>query len=200
MKLKPERSLSEITLFKSGDQFFLVTHGSPTRSREPQPVQNLTSKLISQGRLYAMNRQGRLQWPDPVGVKDQVLVLHSPARLPILAFASFNYIQARNGQNQPKFSVLCIDKRNGRTVYAQDFVRTGNVLGITGDAEKKTVDLTLQRDTVTLRFTDKPLPPSSAVGSKTGEPAGGKTVRAIWDSLQKAVGRIFEESEQEEDY
>jgi predicted glycosyltransferase len=50
-----------------------------------------------------------------------------------------------------------------------------------------------------LTFTDKPLPSSSAVGSKPGEPpAGGKTANAIWDSLQKTFGRILDESSQKQ--
>ncbi len=196
--LKPERSLTEITLLQSGDQYFLVTHGSPLGNREPQPVRNASSKLVGQGKVYAMDLQGRLQWPAPVTVKSQVMLLHPPANVPILAFASFNYEQNRNGQNLPKFSVLCLDKRNGRTVYAHEFSRPSPALIITGDAQQKTVDLTMQRDTVTLTFTDKPLPSSSAVGSRPGEPpAGGKTANAIWDSLQKTFGRILDESSQE---
>ena len=54
----------------------------------------------------------------------------------------------------------------------------------------------MQMETVTLRFTDNPLPPPSASRKSAELPVGGKTVRALWDSLQKTIDRILDGSVQ----
>ena len=71
-------------------------------------------------------------------------------------------MQKPNGQGEQKMSLLAIDKRNGRTAYKEQFTNNMGLLDISGDAQTKTVDLVMQRDTVRLTFTDKPLPPPSA--------------------------------------
>jgi hypothetical protein len=197
LKEEEKRSLSEITLLRSGDQYFLITHGNRT-PLSIGSVPNVPSKLVMQGNLYALDRQGRLQWPAPAVIKNQYLLLHPPACLPILSFVCHSYQQQLNGM-EPKTTVLCIDKRNGRTAYAAKFNDVTSVFVITGDAEKKTVDLAMQGETVTLKFTDNPIPSSSAAGKSAEPPAGGRTVRAIWDSLQKTFGRIMDGSNQDSD-
>ena len=82
-----------------------------------------------------------------------------PADLPVLTFACQIYEQKPNGQSRYRASVLCIDKRNGQTVFKKKFDNTTGIFDVAGDAAKKTVDLTMQQNTVTLTFTDKPLPP-----------------------------------------
>ena len=84
-------------------------------------------------------------------------------------------------------SVLCIDKRNGRTAYKAEFSDNAGLLDITGDAEKKTVDLVMQRDTVQLTFTDKPLPPPSA---KRRQARRAAHVELDQEHVRPAVGRV----------
>jgi len=94
---------------------------------------------------------------------------------------------------------LCIDKRTGRTVYKGDFTNPTGMFNIVGDSEKKTVNLNLQRNSVALTFTDKPIPPAPAAGSEPADAEkGGKTPRALWKSIQRAFGRIMDESGEEE--
>jgi hypothetical protein len=141
-----------------------------------------------------LDGQGKLQWPKPVVLENQFLWTDQPARLPILSFGSQCYEQGPPGQNRQKISLLCIDKRNGRAVYQQEFTNYVSLLDVVGDAEKKTVDLTMQRNgvqTVRLTFTDKPLPPP-ATGSRAAEtprPAAG----GLWNSMQEAFGRLIDQ-------
>jgi len=202
-KLEAEKSLAEIILIESADQYFLMTHSLPSEANNnPRPMQQMpvrSSKLITRGRLYAFDRQGRVQWPEPVSIKDQIFLLNQPDRLPILTFARQIYEQRANGQGRYQVNVLCIDKRTGRTVYKGDFTDLTAIFNIVGDPEKKTVNLNLQRNSVTLTFTDKPIPPAPAAGSEpAGAEKGGKTPRALWKSIQRAFGRIMDESGEED--
>ena len=151
-------------------------------------------KPINRGRLYALDEQVKLQWPGPAAIEDQFLLVDQPARLPLLSFASQVYQQKPNGQGVQKMRILCIDKRNGRTAYKAEFVNNAGLLDITGDAEKKTVDMVMQRNTIRLTFTDKPIPPASEAGQQPAKPPQERNAaRALWDSIQKMLGRSMDE-------
>ena len=206
-RLEAEKSLAGIILIESGEQYFLMTHSLPSEAnnnpRPMQPMPGCSVKPITRGRLYAFDRQGRVQWPEPVSIKDQHFLLNQPDRLPILTFACQIYEQRANGQGRYQVAVLCVDKRTGRTVYKGDSTDPTGMFNIVGDPEKKTVNLNLQRNmekrnSVTLTFTDKPIPPAPAAGSEpAGAEKGGKTPRALWKSIQRAFGRIMDESGEE---
>jgi hypothetical protein len=71
-------------------------------------------------------------------------------------------------------SILCIDVRNGRTIYqAADYEpRLATSLHqIVGDAKNKTVKLVTTANTTTLTFTDKPWAPGPS------SPASSQSVR-----------------------
>ena len=103
--------LAEITLLRSGDQYFLMTHDGGMSESVGQ-VPNVPSKLVGQGNLYALDAEGQLQWPAPVTIRNQYLPLHQPASLPVLTFICHSYQQTGRGM-EPKSRVLCIDKRTG---------------------------------------------------------------------------------------
>ena len=187
IQLEPEPSLTDITLLATGGQYFLLTRSSVN---DPAPIQAMPGcapKPIHRGRLYAIDEQGKLQWPKPATIKNQFLLLEQPSRLPVLSFACQVYQQQLNGQGQQKMSLLLIDKRNGRIAYQKKFTNSAGILDIAGDAETKTVTLTMQRDTVRLKFTDKP----------AKSPQGGNAARALWNSMQTMLGRLIEEPGQE---
>ena len=70
----------------------------------------------------------------------------------------------------------------GRTAYQGQFNNQIGIFGVRCDPEKKTIDLIVQNDTVTLKFTDKPLPPPSAGRAQAGQAAaGGQAARALRD-------------------
>ena len=57
----------------------------------------------------------------------------------------------------------------------------------------------MQQNTVTLTFTDKPLPPRGGRRQVRQVVAGDKTIRALWDSIQKIIGSDDDESGREDD-
>jgi hypothetical protein len=69
------------------------------------------------------------------------------------------------------------------------------LLDVIGDAEKKTVDLVLQRGIVRLTFTDKPWPPLSASDSQPDDsPQDRGAAGGLWNSMQKTFGRLLDEA------
>jgi outer membrane protein assembly factor BamB len=202
LKLEAEPSLASISL-DVGDQYLLLTNSSQGEANAPQfqPIPGSLYKPIYRGRLYAIDRQGRLQWPAPVAIKNQFLVSSQPTGVPVVTFACQTYQPRTSGQSRYGASVLCIDKRNGRTAFQKSFDSTTGLFEITGNPSKKTVDLTMQRSTVTLTFTDKPLPPPSAVEAQSGKKSSpaGKTIRALWDSVQRILDPSNNDSGREGD-
>jgi hypothetical protein len=197
VQLQNEPVLIDITLLASGGQYFLLTRSSAVErnhSTHIQPMPGCAFKPINRGRLYAMDEQGKLQWPEPAVIEDQFLLLDQPASLPLLSFASQVYQQKPNGQGVQKMRILCIDKRNGRIAYKAEFTNNAGILDITGDAGKKTVDLVMQRNTIRLTFTDKAIPPASAAGLQPAKPPRERNAaRALWDSMQKILGHSMDE-------
>jgi hypothetical protein len=162
IKLHAQPSLGEVSLFESGDQYFLLAYGVSEEDRltitsgfglpgAPRPLAGNVSTHVEQGRLYAFDRQWKLSWPSPVEIKDQFLLARQPSRLPVLTFACL----VSDEKAGTKTSVLCVDKRNGRALYKGLENLTG-IFRVVGDAEKKTVDLIMQQNTVTLKFADEP--------------------------------------------
>jgi hypothetical protein len=178
LKLEGEPSLREITLLESRGQYFLLTSDSTADNdirwrRNPRGgggrrgFQSICpSKTVGNGRLYALDRQGKLLWPDPVRIEDQCMPINQPADLPILTFAC----RVFDGKGGRKTSLLCVDKRSGRTVYqGEEVAGSVNFFQVAGDAKKKTVDLMDSTHTVVLTFTDKPWPSGSGTGTAAGK-------------------------------
>jgi outer membrane protein assembly factor BamB/tetratricopeptide (TPR) repeat protein len=162
VQLKAPTALGNIVLLSAGDQYFLLV-GDPRYSNvsmQPLGASQPQSRPIHRGSLYAFDRQGKLLWPNPVAIENQMLLATQPAGLPVLTFACRSYDPTgnRNPRDRQKTSVLCIDKRTGRTVYKQDCFATLLSLTVMGDPQKKTVALITPQQTVTLKFTDKPWP------------------------------------------
>jgi outer membrane protein assembly factor BamB len=197
VKLEAEPSLTELTLIASGGQYFVLTRSSRGEANAPpfQPMPGCPYQPIYRGRLYAIDRSGKLLWPAPAKIKNQFLLTNQPADLPVLTFACHISEQNPNGQTRYRTSVKCIDKRNGRTAFQRKFENTTGIFNVSGDAAKKTVDLTMQQNTVTLTFTDTPIPPPTA---KSGKPPRDKAVRALWNSVQKILGAGDDDSDQED--
>jgi hypothetical protein len=198
VKLEAETSFNDVMVLASGDQYFVLTRSSRGESNI-QPMPGAPYDPIHKGRLYAIDRQGKLQWPAPVVIKNQYLMSDQPADLPVLTFACQSYEHKPNGQSLYRASVLCIDKRNGQTVFKKKFDNTSGIFDVSGDPAKKTVDLTMQQNTVTLTFTEKPVAPPAAAKAKTDKSSpGDKAVRAIWDSIQKVIGSSDDSDKEDE--
>ena len=103
------------------------------------------------GHLYAIDRQGKLLWPKPVKIANQHLVAGQAKGFPGARFrlADLRAAAEQAGQSSD-VAVQLIDKRTGRVAFEkQDLPQTG-YFKVTADPEKKTMQIALQRSTVTL--------------------------------------------------
>ena len=64
------------------------------------------------------------------------------------------------------------------------------------DPAKKTVELTVGPNAVTLTFTEKPWPLAAKDGAKVaGSASKGSAVQSLWNSIQRAAGLDAESEE-----
>jgi hypothetical protein len=206
VKLETEEALVQLYVVHSGNEYLVLTQNNKPSKRDPnRPIQALpggSSCFIPQGRIYALDERGKLLWPGPVTIEDQYFLLNQPERLPVITFACQRYDQRANGQWWPKTRILCLDKRTGRVVYRprEGTSRQNIGLEVVGDPKKKTVELQIiamdqsprQVDTVTLTFTDKPIPEAAADKDAAGEKAKHtKLGDALLDSLDKSIDGVM---------
>ena len=200
LKLDAAPKWGGITLLGSGDPYFLLVISTPDEYRTalqgvPTTNNGHVFMPISLGRLYAIDRQGKLQWPAPVAIENQSLLMNGPARLPILTFAVQRVPCLPNKPPDTahrEVSLLCIDKRNGRVAYEKSWKNPGVFnFDIVGNVDKKTVDLTMPQGVITLTFTNKPLPP--AADAKVDKSAGSDPPdETITTTLLKTTPKVLE--------
>lgn len=192
-KVEPESSaMTGIHLLGMADGYLLLTNGPPTnvpQNESIQPAPGGMNNPIVTGRLYGFDRDGKRLW-GPVKIDQQGLVLTQPSGLPILTFARHIHHSAANGQPDAKTSLLCIDKRNGRVAYQNDSVLNTAISNfeIIGDPADDTVSILLPGKTVTLKCTDKELPPEAAAQQAAPKRKGSGAV----ESAAEALGKILE--------
>ena len=193
VRLEREARVASMSVFRSGDQYVLVTSRSEPRASPNRVVQILpgnVSRGIGKGRVYSFDLEGKMMWPEPVQIQEQHLLLNQPSRLPVLTFACRVYDRTRPGSAQNLVSAMCIDKRTGQVVYEGSAPFTTIAFGLSGDPQTKSVALRLSKQDVTLTFTDQPIPPPPK-----REETGGKlpaelsdVARGLFRAVGKAVG------------
>jgi len=196
-QLEPETTLSEIVVLRFATQYVLVTNspnggspatGSPATGSQSmiQPLRGVLHKEIHRGRVYSFGPDGELLWPQPVKIENQHLLLHQPARLPVLAFACQLHHRTERGSLRYGVSVLLIDKRTGRKIYADNLDNLPTTFGMIGHPEENSVVLSLSRRRLTMTFTDEPLPPIEEADEDTPTEVLLKVMRkAIGDALNE---------------
>ncbi len=137
LNLKAQPYLAELTLMAWENQYLVLAHDSYQDPNAPQlrPLQPLgtPSKQILKGRLYAIDRSGKLVWPEPVEIKDQQLLTKPTARTcPYCCFACQRFEQKQNSPGRALLTVLGIDKRSGRAVYSNEFPRPSGIFNVAG--------------------------------------------------------------------
>ncbi len=154
-KLELDDSVTEIVVFRSGDQYVLVTHSLKPNKLGIQRLPGALCKPIVNGKVYLFDRLGNPQWPGPVTIEHQQVLLDQPGRLPVLTFACQIYDRTKQGSTRVRVRVLCIDKRTGQKVFEDVFDNPTSMFEIRGNPQANTVEVRLDRNIVTLTFTDE---------------------------------------------
>ena len=190
-KLEPERALTGIYVFRSADQYLLVTNrnqNTPTPDGVHITKVNLgaaPAPLIT-GRVYAFHRQtGQAIWPGPATITRYSLPLRQPSQVPLLVFLrQVSTVNSRNS-NAPsqRTELICLDRRTGRRVFQQtrdDGLGGTSVFNVQARPDKHLVELQLSSRSFQFRFTAQHMPP---------EPPA-QIVARHWLTPQSPVNRV----------
>ncbi|NLX98181.1 MAG: PQQ-binding-like beta-propeller repeat protein [Rhodopirellula sp.] len=191
-KLPPQDAVSEIHVFRSPEGCLLVTNSTenPAGNLRTQALHPVASARIVRGRVWGFDAGGELLWPEPVLVENQHLPLSQPSHLPVLVFACMVQERVLNAPTQTKTAVMFVDKRTGWHRAEQIDSPTGS-FHLVGDPQRKTVEMQLQRNTITLTFTDQPLEARADQATKQeNRSTVGAVFKAIGKAAEKAIGEI----------
>ncbi len=190
-EIKGDVSAEEIHVLRSSDGTMLI--GSSSRQENSPtlrsyPLQAPFSVRIAQGWVCGFSRTGALLWPEPVVIRNQHLPLNQPRRLPVLVFACMTQQSRPKPPLQTKTSLLFLDKRTGRR-YAKELAYATNNFQLTAAPDEKNVQMQLQRNRVTLTFTDEPLGPEEP--EPVAESEKPSTARALLNAWGNAALKAF---------
>ena len=188
----PPENLAEIFVLRCPDQYLLIAHAQQLAAITARTTytHGVPSVRIERGQVHAFDLSGKKMWPEPVEVTNQFLVLNQPRSLPVLTFVCMiQEPQAGNIRTQPKTAILCLDKRTGRVICSKEFADPTSVFQLSGDPEKKTVGIRLQKNMLTLTFTDQPIPPKedSDEGGGPAEEEDPSVIETLLEAVKKAV-------------
>jgi outer membrane protein assembly factor BamB len=142
------------------------------------------------GSVWSLDRtSGESLWSMPASVLRHGLLLGQPTGLPVLVFA--RQVHSRRGDDRPKLGLLCLDKRTGHEIHADDRLPLdSNMLftcEVSGDPAGHRMLLEVGSERISLTFDGSsisPRPPYQA----TGKSAGGKDV---WGAIEQFMQQII---------
>lgn len=158
----PEPSLSDLYLFEWPEGYVVVANSLERPDGKPVQIYGMhgvPAAQIHRARVYGFDRQGKRLWQEPAVITDQFLLTQQPARLPTLLFACGTHERLGSGLGQQRVAWVAVDKRTGQTIRPKENPSGSTNLRLSGDKERKVVSIALQKETVTLEFTDLPLEP-----------------------------------------
>ncbi len=165
--------LTELLVVPSAEQYVVVANRPQTEGTVwLRAIPGGTDSRLVHGLIAGFERSsGKLLWTRQV--ERQAMVTRQPRDLPVLVLACHVYERPVAGgrQNRNHVAILCLDKRTGRPAY-QDRLQAGlSGYALTANFAEASLSLRLLRETVTMKFTDRP-PPDEAGGAAAGEEAG----------------------------
>jgi hypothetical protein len=163
--VEPDARLRNIHVQRSESQYVLISNGprlvSGTSKDNYQPAiadpnQDTFNNGLICGRVYAFDRQsGESLWQIPAIVDMHGYVATQGTELPVLVF-----VRHAQSNNRMRLSMLCLDKRTGRSVYQDDDINAQPYgFAALGEPDERTVTLQLAGHTAVLSFTDAPVAP-----------------------------------------
>ncbi len=154
-----ERNLLQIVVFRSSDHYLLLTNTSPKDNATRVSPLTFTNPKVN-GHAYAFDRQtGQKLWGG-VKVKQQAINLHQPQELPILVFACRLYRRVNQGGNNRSrtgYSVLILDRRNGRIILEDPRAPQISWFTVTPNRAERKIDIQYDRANIALTFNDQPI-------------------------------------------
>ncbi len=172
-----DTGIRSLYVIPSKDNFVLVTNRSTAASAvSRRAVYSSGSSLMSrispllEGQLYAFDRKtGSPLWPAPVDVLNFGLPLNQPSELPVITFVTTISNNSRPG-SAGRTGVVCIDKRDGRAVLADESDGQSRYFRIEGEPASNRVEVKLQNEIYSVEFTDEPHAPAGPAVLDPGQP------------------------------
>ncbi|MCI0361162.1 MAG: PQQ-like beta-propeller repeat protein, partial [Planctomycetaceae bacterium] len=207
--LEPDRSLGNIHVFRSRQQYVLIAsqEAATTESPPGYMVSPIGSNLGYQqnrihGRVYAFDRRtGKAQWQVPAFVAFHGLMPDQPLESPLLFFVRNKVRATPASSSRQSGTVLCLDRRDGRIVWdseaetesARQITGSISACDVTADAAggKVTLSVLLQQSVknFTFQLTDKPTPPEPP--AQTGD-LSSRSVGDIAGTLDRSIEEAFD--------
>lgn len=139
------------------------------------------------GAVWAVDRDsGETLWSVPATVLRHGFDAEQPADLPVLVFA--RRIKSPGSTRQPRLSLLCLDKRTGSEVFADDRIETDQHLfygcEVQAEPSDHTVTLTHGARDITLTFTGdavSPRPPYQGLSRPLSPPSLSDKIEAWFE-------------------
>ncbi len=159
-KLDPEPRLTGLAVLRSATQY-IVAVNRPITMTDPA-VTIATSpggdhSTMIHGKVFALDRAtGERQWDKPAIIDQFSMPLDQSPEVPVLTFLRHMTPTSRSGPRRLQTSLLCIDKRTGRTIVAKDDIRSHTYnYGLQAKVQEQTVDLRLPGKSFQFKFTDE---------------------------------------------
>jgi len=191
-------SLQGMHLMRLGDLYLVTPFGIPQgfQHMPQQPIPGMHCGQVPFGRVYAYSLEGKRLWAEPLELRQQNMLFSQPAGLPVVIFATQQFERRNQGGGTFHVQLLVIHKQTGRKLLEEKFPYTTNIFQITGDPEKHTVDILLQRDKTTLTFTDQPWPAeeeasANAASAKEKEKGATKKPSTLREGLWRSIRKTF---------
>jgi hypothetical protein len=190
-RLEPELRLESIELLRFDDQVLLMANRAITEPLPDVAVQaapgGYYAPLVN-GRLYAFDRaRGAAVWSSPALIDQHGLPLDQPRGSPLLVL--LRQLIKTSGTRQTHTSLLCLDRRDGRVVLANDSIpiNSASFYNVTADEQEQTVKVSLPGKAFTIRLTDEPQPPAPPAQLSGARRGAGQIVGSLLDALGAAI-------------
>jgi outer membrane protein assembly factor BamB len=195
LKARSGMTVTNLVVMRMGDQYIVLVQdrsaGINNGNEMAQPPQGSLSSSARHARVYALDLQGKLAWPEPADVDQESFLVTQPTRLPVLVFCSFNR-ELNGNQNRVRTALVAVDRRDGCIVCDKNDTGPMSQMGvmsleIEGDPGDKTVRMRSSTENVVLNFTDRPAGPAvrKASGAKKVQTGLGG---ALLNAVQRAAG------------
>lgn len=204
--LEPEPNLDSIHVLRFSGQTILATTTAPFDDRDksiriaaaPSP----SYVPLIHGRIYAFDPQtGERQWKIPAVIEQYGLPLDQPFQSPVLIFLRHEPV-SKSEPRAVKTTVLCLDRRDGSILLdntnatSDSLTYVGSQSGtyeVTVDPSARQVVLKLFEKTLTMTFTDAPVPPEPPAQTGTAASIGTKrksSVQRMIDATKRSIENL----------